>query len=62
MAQNEIREWSHYLMDIYYQEGNDESVDYLLKLLGQRPQKDETTHSKTYRHHFQPSRKRYHRI
>ena len=59
-----VREWNKhldYLMNIYHKEQNDENVDNLLKFVGQKPEQNETTHSKNYRHHYQPPRKRYHR-
>ena len=48
-------------MNIYNKERNDGSMDNLLKLVGQKPEKNETTHSKNCRHHFELPRKRYHR-
>ena len=45
-------------LNIYNKEQNDESVDSLLKFVGQKPEKNETTHSKTYRHHYQLPSKR----
>ena len=59
-----VREWNKhldYLMNIYLKEQNDENVDNLLKFVGQKSEQNETTHSKNYRHHYQPPRKRYHR-
>ena len=50
-----------YLMNIYNQEQNDDSVENLLKLVGQKLQENETAHSKNYRNHYQLPRKRYHR-
>ena len=47
-------------MNIYKEEQNDDSVDNLLKTVGQKPEENETTHSKNYRHHYQQSRKRNH--
>ena len=58
------REWNKhldYLMNIYNKKQNDDNVDNLLKLVGQKPEKNEATHSKNYRHHYQLPRKRYHR-
>ena len=51
-----VREWNKhldYLMNIYHKEQNDENVDNLLKFVGQKPEQNETTHSKKYRHHYQ---------
>ena len=45
-------------LNIYKKEQNDESVDSLLKFVGQKPERNETTHSKTYRHHYQLPSKR----
>ena len=45
-------------LNICNKEQNDESVDSLLKFVGQKPEKNETTHSKTYRHHYQLPSKR----
>ena len=45
-------------LNIYNKEQNDESVDSLLKFVGQKPERNETTHSKTYRHHYQLPSKR----
>ena len=59
-----VREWNKhldYLMNIYNQEHNDDSVDHLLKFVGQKPEEKETTHSKNYRHYYQLPQKRYHR-
>ena len=59
-----VREWNKhldYLMNIYNKEQNDDNVDNLLKFVGQKPEQNETTHSKNYRHHYQPTRKRYQR-
>ena len=56
-----VREWSkhlHYLMDIYNKEQN--SVDNILEIVGQRKEQDEITHSKNYQHNYQPPHKRYH--
>ena len=47
-------------MNIYNEEQNDDSMDNLLKSVGQKPEENETTHSKNYRHHYQLPRKRYH--
>ena len=47
-------------MNIYHKEQNDENVDNLLKFVGQKPEQNDTTHSKNYRHHYQPPCKRYH--
>ena len=58
-----VREWNKHLyslMNIYNKEQNDDSVDNLLKTVGQKPEENETTHSKSYRHHYQLPRKRYH--
>ena len=58
-----VREWNKHLyslMNIYNKEQNDDSVDNLLKTVGQKPEENETTHSKNYRHHYQLPRKRYH--
>ena len=57
-----VREWNKhldYLMNIYNQEQNDDSVDNLLKFVDQKPEENETTHSKSYRQHYQLPRKRY---
>ena len=46
-----VREWNKrldYLMNIYKQEQNDDSVDNLLKFVGQKHEENETTHSKSY--------------
>ena len=59
-----VREWNKhldYLMNIYNKEQNDDNVDNLLKFVGQKPERNETIHSKIYRYHYQPPRKRYHR-
>ena len=59
-----VRKWNKdfdYLRKIYNKEQNDDSVDNLLKFVGQKPEKNETTHSKKYRHHYQLPRKRYRR-
>ena len=59
-----VREWNKhldYLMNIHNKGQNDDNVDNLLKFVGQKPEQNETTHSKNYRHHYQPPRKRYHR-
>ena len=40
-------------MNIYNKEQNDDSVDNLLIIVGQKPEKNGTTHSKNYRHHYQ---------
>ena len=59
-----VRKWNKdfdYLRKIYNKEQNDDSVDNLLKFVGQKPEKNETTDSKNYRHHYQLPRKRYHR-
>ena len=58
-----VTDYKHldYLMNIYNKERNDGSMDNLLKLVGQKPEKNETTHSKNCRHHFELPRKRYHR-
>ena len=48
-------------MNIYKQEQNDDSVDNLLKFVGQKHEENETTHSKSYRHYYQLPQKRYHR-
>ena len=58
-----VRKWNKdfdYLRKIYNKEQNDDSVDNLLKFVGQKPEKNETAHSKNYRHHYQLPRKRYH--
>ena len=46
-------------MNIYNQEQNDDSVDNLLKFVGQKPEENKTTHSKNYHHYYQLPRKRY---
>ena len=59
-----VREWNKhpdYLMNIYNQGQNDDSLDSLLKFVGQKPEENETTHSKNYWHYYQLPRKRYHR-
>ena len=59
-----VREWNKhldYLMNIYNQEQNDDSVDNLLKFVGQKPEENETTHSKNYQNYYQLPWKRYHR-
>ena len=59
-----VREWNKhldYLMNIYNKEQNDDSVDNLLKIVGQKPEENESAHSKNYRHHYHLPRKRYHR-
>ena len=59
-----VREWNKhldYLMNIYNQEHNDDSVDNLLKFVVQKPEEKETTHTKNYRHYYQLPQKRYHR-
>ena len=59
-----VREWNKhldYLMNIYNKEQNDDSDDNLLKFIGQKLEQNGATHSKNYRHHYQLSRKRYHR-
>ena len=48
------------LMDIYNKEQDDDSVDNLLRFIGQRLEQDETMHPKSFLHHYQPSRKRFH--
>ena len=48
------------LMDIYNKEQDDDSVDNLLKFIGQRLEQDETMHPKSYLHHYQSSCKRFH--
>ena len=58
-----VREWNKhldYLMNIYNKKQNDDSVDNLLKIVGQKPEVNETAHSKNYRQHYQLPRKRYH--
>ena len=35
-------------MNIDHKEQNDENVDNLLKFVGQKPEQNETTHSKNY--------------
>ena len=58
-----VREWNKhpdYLMNIYNKEQNDGNVDNLLKFVGQKPEQNETTHSKKYQHHYQLPRKIYH--
>ena len=47
-------------MNIYNKEQNDDNVDNLLKFVGQKPEQNETTHSKKYQHHYQLPRKIYH--
>ena len=45
-----VREWNKhldYLMNIYNKEQNDDSVNNSLKFDGQKPEKNETTHSNT---------------
>ena len=37
-----------YLMNIYNKEQIDDNVDNLLKSVGQKPEQNETTHSKNY--------------
>ena len=49
-----------YLMNIYNQEQNDDSVEDLLKIVGQKLEENETAHSKNYRNPYQLPRKRYH--
>ena len=42
-----VREWNKHLdqlMNIYHKEQNDDSVDNLLKFVGQEPGENETTH------------------
>ena len=59
-----VREWNkhfYYLMNIYKKEQNDNSVDNLPKFVGQKPEQNETSHSKNYRHHDQLPGKRYDR-
>ena len=48
-------------MNMYNKEQNDDNVDNLLKFVAQKPEQNETIHSKNYRHHHQLPRKRYHR-
>ena len=48
-------------MNKYNEEQNDDSMDNLLKFVGQKPKENETTHSKDYRHYYQQRCKRYHR-
>ena len=58
-----VRVWNKhldYLRNIYNKEQNDDSVDILLKLVGQKAEENETTHSKNYRHHYQLPHKRHH--
>ena len=57
----ELNKHLDYLMNTYNQEQNDDSVDHLLKFVGQKPEENETTHSKNYRHYYQLPQKRYHR-
>ena len=59
-----VREWNKhldYLMNIYNKEQIDDNVDNLLKSVGQKPEQNETTQSKNYRHHYQLPHKIYHR-
>ena len=45
-------------MHVYNKEQNDDSVDNLLKFVGQKPEENETTLSKNYRQHYQLPRKK----
>ena len=59
-----VREWNKrldYLMNIYHKKQNDQNVDNLLKFVVQKPEQNDTTHSKNYRQHYQSPCKRYHR-
>ena len=61
--ENNVREWNKHLyslMNIYNKEQNNDSVDNLLKTIGQKPEQNEPRNSKKYRHHYQLPRKRYH--
>ena len=52
------REWKTHLdnlMSIYNKEQNDDSVENLLKFVDQKPEQNETRHSKNYRHHLSTS-------
>ena len=59
-----VTEWNKqldFLMNIYNKEQNDDNVDNFLKSVGQKAEQNETTHSKNYRHHYQPPCKTCHR-
>ena len=47
-------------MNIYHKEQSDDSMDNLLKFVGQKPEENETTHLKNYWHHYQLPCKIYH--
>ena len=59
-----VRAWNKhldYLMNIYNEEQNDDSMGNLLKFVGQKPEENETAHSKNYQNYYQLPWKRYHR-
>ena len=64
--QNNVRRWRehlHTLVETYNREQDDESVNNLLKVVGDYPQNSthNSNHSKNQYRHYNNPRKRYHR-